>query len=412
MMHGWIHRFRAWLPELDRRVWILAAGRLLSQVGIGFTLFYAPIFFVDHVGLTATQVGLGIGSGSLSGMVGRFLGGSMADSHRWGRRFTLLVSALVSAIADGILVATHNFPVFIAGNLLMGFGIGLYWPATEAMVADITSPEQRNEAFAIVRLADSIGLEVGVVLGGRLIALTGLYRALFVVDGITYLVFFAIIYGAITETLPAEPDQDSVWKSWGIALRDTNLLIYAAVNILFTTYLAQVHSALPVYLNQRVGGGLSEEAISWLFTGHVALAALCQLSIARALKPLPLPRALMISACLWGLGFGLMWQAGTTTTAALGWAIGALGTMAVAMAAYTPIASALVAVLAPEALRGVYLSINSMCWAIGYFIGPPLGGWALDQPPAIAHGFWLTLALSVSLVLGGLHRLDQRLDRP
>ncbi|PZV15760.1 MAG: MFS transporter, partial [Leptolyngbya sp.] len=52
-------RLKQWLPNLDRRVWILAAGRLLSQVGIGFTLFYAPIFFTTQVGLTATQVGLG-----------------------------------------------------------------------------------------------------------------------------------------------------------------------------------------------------------------------------------------------------------------------------------------------------------------------------------------------------------------
>ena len=38
-------RFSQWLPDLDRRVWILAGGRLLSQIGIGFTLFYATKFF-------------------------------------------------------------------------------------------------------------------------------------------------------------------------------------------------------------------------------------------------------------------------------------------------------------------------------------------------------------------------------
>jgi hypothetical protein len=49
-------------------------GRLLSQIGSGFTLFYAPIFFVNQVGLSATAVGIGLGSGSISGVVGRFLG--------------------------------------------------------------------------------------------------------------------------------------------------------------------------------------------------------------------------------------------------------------------------------------------------------------------------------------------------
>lgn len=52
-------------PNLDIRLWILAAGRLLSQLGIGFTLFYAPLFFADDVGLSATAIGLGLGSQSL-----------------------------------------------------------------------------------------------------------------------------------------------------------------------------------------------------------------------------------------------------------------------------------------------------------------------------------------------------------
>lgn len=58
------------------QVWILAAGRLLSEIGSGFTLFYAPIFFVNQVGLSSTLVGIALGCGSISGVVGRFLGGS------------------------------------------------------------------------------------------------------------------------------------------------------------------------------------------------------------------------------------------------------------------------------------------------------------------------------------------------
>ncbi|HEY9763343.1 MAG TPA: MFS transporter, partial [Trichocoleus sp.] len=400
---------------LDHRIWILAGGRLLSQIGIGFTLFYAPIFFVDQVGLTATQVGLGIGSGSISGMVGRFLGGSMADSPRWGRRPTLLWSALVSAAADGVLVLAHDFPIFVLGNLLMGFGIGLYWPSTEAVVADITSETQRNEAYAVVRLADSLGLGIGVVLGGILIATTGAYRALFVVDGVSYLLFLAIIYYTIQETLVTQSDCPSFFQGWGQALRDANLLIYALVNILFTTYLAQVQSTLPVYFNQFVqsgsgGAGLSETTLSVLFTWHVVLSAGIQLPIARALKALSQSRGLMISACLWGIGFGLVGMAGLTGTFPTGWAAAALSVMALATVAYTPIASSLVVMLAPASQRGVYLSINSMCWAVGYFIGPPLGGWSLDQGPSQANSLWLGLALSVLLALGILGLLERRLS--
>ncbi|MFE4107091.1 MFS transporter [Almyronema epifaneia] len=414
---GAFEKVQRWLPALDARVWLLAGGRLLSQIGIGFTLFYAPIFFVDQVGLSATQVGLGIGIGAIAGLIGRFWGGSMADSPQWGRRKTLLLSAAISAIADAILFTADNFPLFTLGNVVMDFGVGLYWPATEAVVADITVAEQRNEAFAIVRLADSIGLGLGVVMGGALISLTGLYRALFAIDGVTFLLFFGVIYWAIAETLPDQPTDSPFFEGWGVALRDLNLLTYVTVNIFFTSYLAQMQSTLPVYFNQFVsvgdsGKGLSEATLSVLFTGYVVLTALCQLPMARRLKGLRLPRALMFSACAWGVGFVFIYLAGTLTTLPLLWAVLALSTMAIATVAYTPISSAIIVYMARDDLRGVYLSVNSMCWALGYLIGPPLGGWALDQPRAIADGFWLAAALSVGGAIAILHILDRRLVHP
>jgi MFS family permease len=182
------------------------------------------------------------------------------------------------------------------------------------------------------------------------------------------------------------------------------------VNVLFTGYLSQVQSTLPVYFNQFVraettGEGLSEGVLSLLFTGHIVLAVICQMPITRFLRAFTYPRALMVSACLWGLGFALVDLASWPRFSPVWWAAAALGVMALATVAYTPVSSSLVVMLAPEAQRGVYLSINSMCWAVGYFIGPPLGGWALDQGPIALHIFWLTMALSALpalLILGWL----------
>ncbi len=410
--------FSAWIPQLDRRVWILSAGRLLSQIGNGFTLFYAPIFFVNQVGLSATAVGLGIGSGSISGILGRVLGGSFSDSPQWGRRRTLLISAAVSALADVFLAIAQDLPMFVVGNLLMGLGIGLYWPATEAVVADITTREDRNEAFALVRLADSLGLGFGVVFGGALIAATGAYRLLFVIDGITYVAFFGIIYIAIAETLRSNQEPRRFLAGWGVALRDRYLQVYALVNVLFTVYLSQVQSSMPLYFSNFVPvtttgttpTGFSPATISALFTWHIALTAICQLPVARWLNRFSRPRSLSLSALLWGVGFLVIGMTGIASGGHLGWALLALGVLALATATYMPSASAFVIDLAPESLRGVYLSVNSQCWAIGYFIGPPLGGWALDQSQAVANGFWVGMALSVMVAIAILQYLNHILN--
>lgn len=378
-------------PKLDIRLWILAAGRLLSQLGIGFTLFYAPLFFADDVGLSATAIGLGLGSQSLSGMVGRFAGGSMADSPRWGRRRTLLLSAAISAVADGCFVITHDFWGFVIANLLMGLGVGLYWPATEAVVADITTEHNRNEAFAIVRLADSLGLSLGVVLGGAVIAAFQAYRVLFALDGITFIVFYAIVAMAITETLSTNRVSGGFWQGWRVAVCDRTLQIYVLVNCLFTLYLSQSQSTLPLYLN-RFTSLDNHAAVGGIFTWAIVLTALCQLPMARWLKRFAQPHALMIALVFWVITFLSTWLVGQQLITPLIFVLVGLSAMALGTVAYTPIASSLVVSIAPAHLRGVYLSVNSMCWAIGYLIGPPLGGWALDND--YAHPFWLWLILS------------------
>ncbi|KYC43694.1 hypothetical protein WA1_00555 [Scytonema hofmannii PCC 7110] len=56
----------AWLPQLSPQVWVLVAGRFLSQIGSGIVLFYVPIYFVNQVGLSATAVGIGLSSGAIA----------------------------------------------------------------------------------------------------------------------------------------------------------------------------------------------------------------------------------------------------------------------------------------------------------------------------------------------------------
>jgi len=410
---------RKHLPHLDTQIWILAVGRLLNEVGTGFTLFYAPIFFVNQIGLSATTVGIALGSHSISGVVGRILGGSLADSPFWGRRRTLLLSAAISAIGSLVLAATNNFVTLVIGNLINGLGVGLYWPATEAVVSDLTHTENSREAFAITRFADNIGLGLGIVLAGALVAKTASYRLLFIIDGVSFIVFFAVIYAAIKQNRNyPNVNTGSIRKrqaaaSWKAALRDNRLLVFVVVNIIFTTYISQLHSTLPVYFSKfiqtsGINKGFAETTISALFTWHLIVAIIAQLPVARLTKRLSHSAALTISALLWAIGFICIWVTGVSSSHSIVWAALALFLFALAIVSYTPSASALVSEIAPLDKRGIYFSINSLCWAAGYLIGPPLGGLALDQSQFVINSFWLILATSVILtiaILRYLHRL-------
>ncbi len=419
--------FKSWLPELDRQVWILMAGRLLSAIGTGFTLFYAPIFFTQ-VGLSKTMVGIALGSQQISGVFGRLFGGSLTDAPGWGRRRTLLLSAAVSSIASFALAAAIDFPTLLLGNLIMGLGVGLYWPSTEAVVADLTDGSQRQEAYALTRLGDSLGLGVGILVAGWFVWLTNAYRPLFIIDGITFAVFFWVIYWGISQTQlydqqlatadePNEPTDSthvSFAQGWKIALRDRTLLLFVAVNIIFTTYISQIQTTMPLYFNETIQWGSNNQqpaVISALFSWHILLAVIFQLPIAKFLRQFSHPQALSVSALFWIVGFLAIFTTGIVDSTQLIWAVLGLALLTLGMVSYLPSASSLVADIAPVSLRGVYLSVNSLCWAVGYFIGPSMGGFALDQPRPYSDMLWVGLALSTLLVMALLRFLHRMMPK-
>lgn len=409
----------SWLSLLQTPVGMLIVGRFLSEIGTGFTLFYAPIFFVNQVGLSSTTVGIALTSTSVAGVFGRILGGSLADSQDWGRRRTLLLATAISAVGSLVLAATNNFTTLVIGSSIVGLGIGFYWPASESVVADASESENRRETFALARVADNLGLAIGSVLAGWWVAIANNYRGLFIIDAISFLVFFTVIYLAIHETSQPEIGESQPpppLTSWLAALSDRRLLIYVTVNITFTTCIAQLHSTLPIYLRNfvRVGDhslGLAATTISSLFAWHLALAVICQFPMARMLKQYSHTQALTISAILWAIGFILIWVTAIAPNYPLLWVTLALTVFALALVSYTPFAASLVTDLAPESQRGVYFSINSLCWALGHFIGSPLGGWALDQPRIIADNFWLGFSLSVLIAVGILQYLNRILSQ-
>ncbi|WP_265272817.1 MDR family MFS transporter [Nostoc sp. KVJ3] len=404
----------SWMPSIHPQVWIFAIGRFLSEVGTGFTLFYAPIFFVNEVGLSATSVGVALGSASISGIVGRIVGGSLADSEHWGRRRTLLLATAISAIGSLVLAATNNFTILVVGSLISSLGIGFYWPAAEAVVADASEIDNRRETFALARLADNLGLAIGIVFAGFLISIIGSYRWLFVIDAISFLLFFGVVYVGISKTEQPQlgkSEKTEHFASWMAVLSDRRFLVYIAVNIFFTIYISQIHSTLPLYFKNFVikstTEGFAQTTISVLFAWHLVLAIICQLPVTSILKRCSHTLALTVSAIFWAVGFGLIWVSGTAPSYNLVWVALALGVFAVAIVSYTPSAASLVTELAPENQRGVYFSVNAVCWAIGSFIGHPLGGWALDQPRVITDSYWLGFPLSVLIVVVILQYLNR-----
>lgn len=241
-------------------------------------------------------------------------------------------------------------------------------------------------------------------------------ETLFGVGSLIFLVFLVLIQVAVTETRLHQPEHSDPLQGFVVALKDRSLRLFVVVNVLFTTYIALINSTLPLHLTNVVSpsaqttieAGSDLVSIANLFTWcYLGFGAVLQLPLVQVLGSLQRVQVLMISMLLWGVGFFLVWATGMVASIQVIWMIASLCVLSVATIIYKPFAPTLVAELAPESLRGAYLAISYQCWSIGYFIGPILGGWAMEQSFAIAHNSWLVASASTICGFITLHFLGQ-----
>jgi MFS family permease len=298
----------------------------------------------------------------------------------------------------------------------MGLSAGCYWTAADAAVVDVTTPEQRHKAFAVLVLADSLGGGLGILGGGELLCLVDQTQTLFLVGSLILLVFLILIQIAVVETRQDSLEHTNTLQGFVVALNDRSLRLFVLVNVLFTTYIALVNITLPLYFTTITAAnaeataeaGASLGSVANLFAWcYVSIGAILQLPLVQVLGSLMRVQVLMISMLLWGVGFFLVWATGIAASIQVICLIASLSVLSIASAIYKPFAPVIVAELAPESLRGAYLAISYQCWSIGYFIGPILGGWAIDQSRTTAHNSWMVAVVSTISGLIVLHLLNQ-----
>ena len=152
-----------------------------------------------------------------------------------------------------------------------------------------------------------------------------------------------------------------------------------------------MHSTFPLQVLARGWSDLTYGMLIGL-NGLVVLAL--ELPIASVTQRLPRRPTIAFAFVLYGIGFGLtgvastVWLLGGTVVIwTLGEIIGA------------PVASAYVTELAPPAMRGRYQGAWGMTFAIGYVLGPVLGGALFGVRPQVLWGACLVSCVIAALLL-------------
>jgi MFS family permease len=130
--------------------------------------------------------------------LGSFLAGPVSD--RVGRRLPMAVGMGFTSLSFIGLFASASPVALVASSLALGFGTGFFHPVASALVADVSTPENRGKAFGFYRLLRDLGTFAGPAVAGIVSALLGVGSLFLLNAGLALLgCFLAIV--VVKETL-------------------------------------------------------------------------------------------------------------------------------------------------------------------------------------------------------------------
>ena len=372
-------RLKQYYKSFPRQLWVLAAGSFVNSFGAALVYPFLTLYLRQRLGIPLAQVGLLLTLNSATGLVAGMVGGILAD--RIGRRTVMLISLLSTSAVLFLMGVATSFAHIAALMVAIGITSPLAQPARDAMVADLTRPEQRTEAYSVLRISSNLGWATGPAIGGFLAGVS--YLLSFGLAAGACFIFFALTLFLVRETMPQSAQggaSQSQAAGFRTVFRDAPFLLFCGLMVLTTISYSQVMTNLPVYMKESFG--LGERYYGWVMTTNGAMVVGLQLWVTRATSKWPRLPALALGSMLYGIGVGAIGLMSSFPGFILCAVIYTLGEVVV-----SPTATALTAAFAPADMRGRYMGVLGLTWGMAFGIGPMLGGVIYDA--GFVHALWL-----------------------
>lgn len=330
-------------------------------------IHFATLYGAAVTGLlTVVAAGVAIGA--------TFLGGHLSDVY--GRRPTLLVGEIGGfACYAGLVLANSDLwrsgvATYVFYLLVTALG-SIVRPASDGMIIDVSTPEQRPAIYAVNYWATNLAMVFGSLLGGFLY--TGYFFHLLLAAAVLEAGIAVVSWVAMTETAPAATAArerhwlGSLLRGYVDVLRDT-LFARLFLAILFFTI---VQMQMQYYLGVRLA---ADFAPTRLF--GVGVDGISMMGVLRAVNT-------FLVVCLGLFAVRLFrrltdWQrlCGGTIVFVIGhmvlavtndpWPlIAATVVLTVGELANSPTRQSLLASVAPDAARGRYMAVYQLVFRLG-----------------------------------------------
>jgi len=366
--------------EFPRLFWVVVGISFIDRVG-GTMLFpFFALYITQKFNVGMTDAGILLGTMSAFGFLGNMVGGAFTD--RFGRKQLILfglVFSAVSSLAFGLVTTiSMMYPLVIVVGLLGAIA----GPAHNAMIADILPEEKRQEGFGTLRVVGNVAWLIGPVIGG-FVANKFDYFYLFVSDAVISCIVAALFFRMLPETKPEvrteagapHPEPESMGKTiigYFKVFKDLGFISFIFANILMLSVYQQMYGTLSVFLRDE--HGLDPQNYGILMTASAITVVLFQFAVSRWLRDKPPFLMMSLGTLFFLVGFSMFGYVAAYLLFALALVVITIGEMIV-----FPVSQGLAANFAPEDMRGRYMAVFGLSWAIPQMFGLAAAGYALDN---------------------------------
>jgi MFS transporter, DHA1 family, multidrug resistance protein B len=408
-------KIRDWDPNLKVRLFAEA------MMNITFWMFFPflTIYFSEEFG--KSKAGLLLVFSQFFSVIANLMGGYCAD--RFGRKRMMVISAIGQGLSFlSFAFASSPWVGFISFAIAGVFG-SFYWPASQAMVADVVAEKERSNVFAIFYTSINIAVVLGPILGAIFYVQ---YRfQLLLVAGVVCILVGLILLKWTRETAPSRKEAaiDGKWyyflqnqlQDYTLIFKDKTFLLFILAGVLAGQTFMQLDLLIPVYIKDVLKSQnlfsianwsvavRGEQAFGIVLAENGLLVALMTVTLTRWTGKYKERNIFMLSSVMYA--FSIIFFSLTH------WIWGFIAAMAIFTLGELLAAGlqqSFVSKLAPEHMRGQYFAASSLRFTISRTFAPifiPMTVWVGYSWTFI---FLSILALSSAVMYGVMFNLFER----
>ncbi|AJH21953.1 MDR family MFS transporter [Bacillus mycoides] len=335
----------------------------------------------------------------LAALIIGLYGGYVGD--RLGRKKVMIIGQSIQVVSIACMgIANSDYVdspwltfVFMLVNSL---GSGLMNPATEAMLIDVSTPENRKVMYSINYWAINLSIAIGAIFGGLLFEnyRLQLFIGLTVIAVITLYVmavYMEEVYVA-RKTVEKKNVLKDMADSYKVVMKDRAFLIFCAASICTLSLEFQINNYLGIRLQKEFetvhfffGKGFTFDLtgirmLSWISAENTILVVLCTALLIKMLKSFNDLKILYVGLFIYTIGFTIL---GTSNSLWILLIAGLFQTVGEMM--YVPVRQSIMADMVPNEARGSYMAINGMVFqvakmngALGVMLGSFIASWGMS----------------------------------